>query len=220
MIISKTLRKSFVFLVLGAAVLILPGFAFSQEKEKGDGRTEYQSLRYGPDDELIGYGVHEYDESGRKISTGWYEPPKGNVGTTRFEYDETGRLIRESMYDRTGRTLLGYTDYIYSGDEKRETRSYTSKGVLLSSLRYDYDERGRLIRETGYGGEEEIREIVLHEYGDERMIAKSSVYGPEGKNLVSYAEYEYDGEGNRTKMTVYAPDGRVYWYVRHLWGEP
>jgi hypothetical protein len=222
MIYSKFFRMMPAAFLFAALILFNPSNAWGEEPgtDEGERRIEYQSLRYGPDDELLGYGMHQYDEVGRKISTGWYEPAKGNVGTTRYEYDKDGRLFRESMYDRTGSMLLGYTDYTYAGKEKRETSSFTAKGVLLSSLTYDYDESGRVSRETGYGDDGEIREIILHEYDEEGNLAKSSVYGPKGNDLVSFALYEHDRKGNRTKMTVYAPDGSIYWYIRHLWRAP
>ena len=92
--------------MLAAAVLLAPSSVYSETQGEAKGITEYQSLRYGSEGELLGYGMHQYDEGGRKISTGWYEPAKGNVGNTRFEYDESGRLIRESLYDKTKSMLL------------------------------------------------------------------------------------------------------------------
>ncbi|MBQ7827480.1 MAG: hypothetical protein IJ386_04365 [Clostridia bacterium] len=79
---------------------------------------------------------------------------------------------------------------------------YNSIGLSKGCLMREYDELGRLTRETEYnlgGYEKEIAEFIYDTAGSGRLMIKR--LRNEAGTITSREEYEYEGESDKVHMT-------------------
>jgi len=111
----------------------------------------------------------------------------GNLsGYTEYEYDSNGKSTKNIQYGANG-NLSGYTEYEYDSNENTTKRkNYDANGNLSSEYKYD-DSNWNLTKSTSF---------------------------PNGQYSTSgYAsareEYEYDSNGNQTKVSLYVASGKL-----------
>jgi hypothetical protein len=101
--------------------------------------------RYG---ELLTSRVHEYDDTGKLISDSLYTADKSLQVKSLYEYDRQGRKKIWIVQDGDG-LEQARTEYLYgkqAGPEKIDM--FSPAGDLESSVEYDFDAEGRLVRES------------------------------------------------------------------------
>ncbi len=116
---------------------------------------------------------YEYDEYGRPIVQRYFSTMSKNMTVIRQEYNEKGNLIKQS--------------YQYSPQNIQETT-------------YEYDERGNLIRQNDpyLNGDGTYKLAAYDEKGNLTRIS----YYDFSENEPYFEEfYEYNEEGQRTKLT-------------------
>ena len=166
---------------------------------------------YDEDGNLIsestpGLGIKTYTyKDGRKISGTDY-----NGNKTTFVYDAYGNIsattdalghVTTCVYDATGK-VLSETD----ANQVTKTYAYdklgnkTTETIKDQTIRYSYDDAGRLVKLTNAAGDE-----TLYTYDVEGNLT-SITYPDKTKS-----NYVYDARGRVTKETD--PDGSVHTYV-------
>ena len=181
-----------------------------------------RSVYRSPDGKLLSKGTYQRDTRGfvtqesREILT-----PEGMFEKVvlAYQYDALGQLVKETRIDAdTGATLYSHR-YAYDAQNNR-TRKISTDGTIV---RYEYDEAGRLLRETAtrpalesnyrvfngfatYQNFEDFRnadaeaKIVDYTYDENGNLIREQL----GAQVVSY---EYDVEGRLTAIDT--PHGRT-----------
>lgn len=145
------------------------------------------------------------DGEGRVLYEERYEVMTDRVSDQKgYAYDESGNKILELVYTNRG---LIRTEYDYeAGDQPTEIRSFAYHGGLSHTMRFVYDEAGRVTAHTELNGEgiltSEQRSSYYADGSPRRLI--SVTYG-DGV-AVSATVTVYDETGAMT-VTVYNSDG-------------
>ncbi len=133
-----------------------------------------------------------------------------------FEFED-GRLIRQNNFvpadELTWESTLDY------GRDGR-VRSWTARdaeGRVKWRYEYSYDSQGRLEREVMRNGGEQIQEVVVYEYSEERLVEEVR-YGP-GNTVQWRKTYSYDEEENAHTWSVFYPDGTRLKQVQEVYDE-
>ena len=88
-----------------------------------------------------------------------------------------------------------------------EERAYDGRDQLLSQTTYEYDEKGRPVREMIYDQDDLVREL-RYTYDEEGHILTQEEIGPKGQ-ILRGEESIYDEQGNRTYYKVTEEKGKV-----------
>lgn len=125
-----------------------------------------------------------------------------------MKIDPDGKTISSSVYDGDG-TLLTKTTYEYNEHGKLISgNTYDHNKVLISIDNWEYDDNDRQVLWICYNADGSIYHKTVTEYfEDERFIAHSTIFNPDGSIMNNYS-LEYDGQ-ELVKKTYYNPDGTV-----------
>ena len=166
------------------------GSVEQQEKEEdGPGESDKEEKQYK---QMIRTG-YSYDNG---------IPERG--GQTVYDYDANGNVIRvehfdkngvttycnEYKYDENGRKIWEYTKH-YSGRDDDELTTYD----------YELDEAGRVIKQTTYDGEGNIKRWIERTYDASGREIVTKTYGSNGK-VYHWEEKEYDELGWQNKFIL------------------
>lgn len=142
--------------------------------------------------------VNEYDTSGNLI--------KEIINNNGFSGSHYGRYLLEQKFDAAG-NLIKWDEY-RDGSEQ-----------VTSSREYEYDEEGRIIKETyinyvDYDGnfyDEPLSNTSTYSYEEEYdelgNLIRFIMYNDDRDYVDHWTEYEYDETGNLIRETVYYGDG-------------
>lgn len=150
-----------------------------------------------------------YNESG--LMTEYREADQNGkeYAHIRYEYDEEDRLIKTERIEADGET------------SETVTRSYNQAGQILEIIYrpsenqhvsperevYEYDGKGRKIKEAMYGMDPEIFEYEIdYVYNEDGLMTDYYWHGAYGDSTEHY-HYEYDAAGHETKSTKEQADG-------------
>lgn len=131
-----------------------------------------------------------------------------NTATQSFEYDHLSRLVeaqgaqygtRSYQYDEIGNLLEKDGVFYTYGENGAGPHAVTS---LSSGVSFFYDANGNMIAKQIAGGD-----LYEYEYDVENRLIEVL------KNSSPISDYEYDGDGGRTKKTVYGGTTDVTRYV-------
>ncbi len=162
--------------------------------------------------ELAGRYKWKYDKDGNLVEEVWTMSP---AQERYYRFDEKGRKIEEGAREN-GEELYSYiTEYDEKGNVTRfgDTRyinTYNEDGKLIKVTErngqtetyetYEYDENGRLVRNTEYYYDGEMSSTKEYEYSDDgRCIKEYKSSAQEG----TYNVYELDEKGNCIKESSY-----------------
>ena len=159
------------------------------------------------------YSDFVYNEKGQLISKRWEEWDE----TYLYEYDEQGRLVKETEIDSDDDRMVYYytyydTPYAYfdtrygSGTSfgyglvKKMTRSATISFYdnAVWDYTYEFDDQGRVIRETSVFPTDYVRDEIWYEYNDQGLISRKVEH--------SYYDGPYDRESDYDSEYVYIYD--------------
>lgn len=134
--------------------------------------------------------------------------------SSEYEYNENGYIISETLYDTDGKKSR-YRAYLGTGVENdstltEEIRYDALNGEETYHHKYEYDENGRLIKDTAIPGAS-----MTYEYDENGRVIRRSTILSDG-SLKKYYVIEYT-EGGR-KESEYSWEG-VLWSTTEYSGE-
>lgn len=167
-------------------------------------------------DEQMDFAPHAFDEDGTctVCTAGFYDTQEGTKEAKAF--DDHGALVLHIQYDADGNVL----------SDDRYAYEYDSSGVVKNQ-KYYIDrvlahEDVYLPRTDSQTGETYKAEsidyytgiyTVKSEFSEEGLLMLTTTYDANGKIFsIDRYEYEFDADGNRTKLSIYTNDtlNRVY----------
>lgn len=193
----------------------------AEENEYDESGNLIKSSSYDADRKFTSYSVYGYNESGKRIKISKYDG-----SGTLTEYTEIKRdgeyILSETVYDGDG-NKTEYTEYLENTSDyntySRKKRYEEYKNGKLAELE-EYNEDGGITKRTSYDGDgnktmytEYITLKVKHNgYEGTTTDTKTRETYNDGK-LEHRTEYEYDENGNRTKISEYDGDGKLIEYT-------
>ncbi|WP_028972710.1 hypothetical protein [Spirochaeta cellobiosiphila] len=130
-----------------------------------------------------------YDDKNRLIQSTYHHYPTNTVNYYKYEYPQPHKEICYS-YDEDD-TLLSYfvTEY---DDEDRiiKNSEFTASDLILNYLAYEYNDKGLKTTEA-FKTRRGLQYVIRFEYDQKGNLIKESTYD-EGSTLESYSLYYYD----------------------------
>lgn len=156
--------------------------------------------------------VKEPIESSNVKKTVYYRDD-GTI-SSEYEYNENGYIISETLYDTNGKKSR-YRAYLGTGVENdstltEEIRYDALNGEETYHHKYEYDENGRLIKDTAIPGAS-----MTYEYDENGRVIRRSTILSDG-SLKDYYIIEYTAVGR--KESRYSWEG-VLWRTTEYSGE-
>lgn len=192
-----------------------------EEREYDESGNLIKSSSYDADRKFTGYSVYGYNESGKRIKISKYDGSGTLTGYTEIKRNGD-YILSETVYDGDG-NKTEYTEYLENTSDyatySRKKRYEKYENGKLAELK-EYNEDGRMTKRTSYDGEgnkklyEEYVALKVKHNGYEGIstnIKTRETYN-DGK-LEHRTEYEYDENGNRTKISEYDGDGKLTEYT-------
>ena len=193
----------------------------AEENEYDENGNLIKSSSYDADRKFTSYSVYGYNESGKRIKISEYDGDDKLTGYTEIKRD--GKyVLSETVYDADG-NKTEYTEYLENTPDyntySRTKRYEKYENGKLAELR-EYNEDGRMTKLISYDGEgnkklyEEYVTLKVKHNGYEGISAviKTRETYNDGK-LEHRTEYEYDENGNRTKISEYDGEGKLIEYA-------
>lgn len=122
-----------------------------------------------------------------------------------------GKAQSETRFASDGSVLYNIS-YAYTDEGLLlEIRAADSSGALKWAYRFDYDDGGRLSRETSISflnGEERIEGEVLFSYSEEGLLAKRETFSANGALTLSET-FAYDSAGRVSEKSSHYADGTL-----------
>jgi len=185
------------------------GYGRQQETRVTQNGTQLSSTKYEYDTmnrltRVVGHDgtavVYTYDANGnRKTAT------FANGQVITYTYDECNRLSLQKVVDRNGTVIAQYQYTLGAGGERTKVTETGACGSVEAA--YDYDNAGRLIKETIQKGEETT--TYKYDYDDvgnrieKRENSKITKYTYNSRNQLitektgtQVVTYSYDANGN------------------------
>lgn len=192
-----------------------------EEKEYDESGNLIKSSSYDADRKFTGYSVYGYNESGKRIKISKYDGSGTLTGYTEIKRNGD-YILSETVYDGDG-NKTEYTEYLENTSDyntySRKKRYEKYENGKLAELK-EYNEDGRMTKRTSYDGEgnkklyEEYVALKVKHNGYEGIstnIKTRETYN-DGK-LEHRTEYEFDENGNRTKISEYDGEGKLTEYT-------
>ena len=192
-----------------------------EEMEYDESGNLIKSSSYDADRKFTGYSVYGYNESGKRIKISEYDGDDKLTGYTEIKRNGD-YILSETVYDGDG-NKTEYTEYLENTSDyntySRKKRYEEYKNGKLAELK-EYNEDGRITKQISYDGEgnkteytEYITFKVKHNgYEGTTTVTKTREIYNDGK-LEHRTEYEYDENGNRTKISEYDGEGKLTEYT-------
>lgn len=193
----------------------------AEENEYDENGNLIKSSSYDADRKFTSYSVYGYNESGKRIKISEYDGDDKLTGYTEIKRD--GKyVLSETVYDADG-NKTEYTEYLENTPDyntySRTKRYEKYENGKLAELR-EYNEDGKMTKLISYDGEgnkklyEEYVTLKVKHNGYEGISAviKTHETYNDGK-LEHRTEYEYDENGNRTKISEYDGEGKLIEYT-------
>ena len=192
-----------------------------EEMEYDESGNLIKSSSYDADRKFTGYSVYGYNESGKRIKISEYDGDDKLTGYTEIKRNGD-YILSETVYDGDG-NKTEYTEYLENTSDyntySRKKRYEEYKNGKLAELE-EYNEDGRITKQISYDGEgnkTEYTEYITfkvkhngHE-GTTTVTKTREIYN--NAKLESRTEYEYDENGNRTKISEYDGEGKLTEYT-------
>ena len=155
------------------------------------------------DGEIVGtssYGLYEYNTDGQLVKKSHYNAnlyaPTGflNLRTYTYTYGSNGKIERETInYPQIGSSE--YFLYFYEADRLVRIEKYDRVGELEIYIIHEYDNVGKLIKETTCGKDDQQYSYTQHFYTN-GLNTESKVYGAKDMVLVREIYRTYDSGNN------------------------
>lgn len=127
-------------------------------------------------------------------------------------YDKNTETVDEHdsefLYVKGSITLNGNGNidsyYVVSGN------AYGNAGEMLNFVRVEYDESGKIVRQTHYTQDNTALGYINYKYDDQNRLLHTEEF-LEANELVRYTNIDYNGDLWRT--TTYSSDGSIEYYT-------
>ncbi len=144
-----------------------------------------KQTNYEKDGSVLDYTVYEYDDNSNKIKDVWYLNDSSQ--TSIYEYDND-KLIKVSIYDANG-AFARYVLYTYKDDLVEKTCFYNAQDTLTYEVNFEYDKKGRKIKETiTIDSGNDI--VITSEYDSKGNVIKETCVNGSGEEIY-IATYTY-----------------------------
>lgn len=148
---------------------------------------------------------YKYDDNGNKIEMISYDENGELISKWIYKYDENGNEI-EAIHHGTEFGVpftVKYTSMYDENGNRIERILCNTNGKLIRRWTYEYDEKGRKIKENYFDLLSEVKTKTTTIYENENKI-EEIIYDSNGelKNKYIY-EYKYDKKGNETEEIKY-----------------
>ena len=158
-------------------------------------------VRYDADGEFESKELLSYDDQSRLVERKIESPSEGNKRFA-FTYSEKGLITREEEFDAAG-SLVSKLEYEYDMQDREVSLAKWNKdGKVVSMLRSEYNELGRLVRRVSKGF---YTRITMYEYDELGRLLEEALSDENGF-VISRNRMEYDEHGNVLEETVYETD--------------
>lgn len=197
--------------------------------------TEKTSYIYDPQNKSSVIGEEHYSEDGKlkyKINKSYADTEKKQLCEERYvddkdnvqkvvEYDINGKITRVEEYENSKPIIeREYKDGVATGIYTK--REFTDSGK--EALRVTYNKDNKVIKKVQqqyekFGNEEKV--VLYYETdGNDKQISKTvynfdqkgnptKVVFYDAEGMTGYVEYEYNSQGNATRMNQYGKDSKL-----------
>ena len=146
----------------------------------------------------------KYDAKGNKVEVLDFNTIDGSEIRHYFKYNEMGKPIEENEY--AGENTKKYKRTINNYDEQGnliEIKQYNENGVQIYEGRFD--RYGNHLADIAYNEDGSLHDKITAEYrydskGNE---IEETLHYTDGSGATSISKYEYDGQNNWVKKTVF-----------------
>jgi hypothetical protein len=213
------------------SVVTAKGFLSSRTAFNNDGRI-IEMINYKNDTAVLNVSTYSYNSDGQRIEFIKYKGRKSSIlfkQTTQYnaakqKISETGfngedNFMNQYIYDGTGKQMeiRYFTNkklderriLTYKGNET-EMQVKDASGNLLSSVKTERDNKGRVTEESRMDKNQQLMEHILFTYDDrDNLITEEKKYS--AKPTVK-TEYVYDKSGKL--LEIYSLEGDVPRYLK------
>ena len=174
---------------------------------------------------------YEYDTSGRCTKVTNYIVSWSNDIVSdhyhEYVYDAFGNMISDTDYFADGNKYYWF-DFEYDAKGLMTKKIYNfhvnvnngnpfGNNYSSSKYIYEYDENGRLTKESHYDSYDKLDDWSEKVYDLAGNVIKDSYYDGDG-SLERYSTFEYDKQGNLLKETFYDGDGKLSSSLKNEYG--
>jgi len=171
--------------------------------EKGRLVKETSDSSMGEEVNSSFWNVYIYNDDGQMIEEQWWDNYEGkDAMSTRitYEYDDQGKCIIEhreefcieddgSRDKENTLRLVQDVKYIYKSGKLVQENVYDELGELRSSTKYEYDDKGRMVKETE-GMYDNSNPYIVYEYDDQGLLISKTQY--RAKDITFETQEEVD----------------------------
>ena len=153
----------------------------------------------------------EFYESGGKIEEVYFH--RNSDAIRKITYYDDGR----SKYSTETSSKSGYRyeHFYYYDDEKQFTHSEDFKdGVMSSKTVLQYDDRGNIIEQIRYNGNNEVESRHVDIYNEKNQKIEDRAFDKNGK-MTTGSKYSYDERGNKNEYIFLDGEGKVWRTSKH-----
>ena len=174
---------------------------------------------YNADGYLISREI--YDEAGRTVEYTTFNPSGDPSTSTKYNYlsgDKANTYVFE-IYEYEKGALKQLVTRLYNGDDLLLSVLVTDgNGERVESFTYEYDDSGRMIKESRANEKNVLSNVTEYEYGEDGYVSRTTYKTGSGK-VGSYTEYERDANGKVLKDNNYDAEGNMTSYVEYVYDE-
>lgn len=153
---------------------------------------------------LASYSEAELDSKGNAVKWNLFKADGSPNGFVENEYDANGNLTKSTDYSKEGTKT--YCSWYTSSEIAYRSEGYNKNGDVTYSHEYEYNTEGICLKEK-YHGSYPGAFLEETEFNEKGFITKKTEL--DGKDVKSYATYDFDDQGRLIKETRYHFDDKV-----------
>ena len=172
-------------------------YTYTWEYDEAGNLVTYKMV-YNNDNSFNTITEYKYDERGNLLDEYcrvYPEEENGFLGRITYEYDANNRVIKKMESYSEGEIYQWETyEYDAAGNQVRTLIGYNTQSEASIEQKFEYDDRGNLIKHTNIQ-RGELAWYIVYEYDEEGRVLKKLEYNEKDELGKSYL-YEYDKWGN------------------------
>jgi hypothetical protein len=123
-----------------------------------------------------------------------------------WEYDYIGRLVKYESYNDDSGELKSASKFEYNDKGKIvKESSYDKDGKLNNISKFEYNDKGQVAKRSSYDIDGKLKSVIKSEYNDKGKVIKQSSYDSDGEPTI-VVTYKYNDNGNMTTMSYFNYD--------------
>lgn len=175
--------------------------------------------KYYRDGAVMQQVSYQYGVSGKPVACTTIAPEETVKKQWVYDNDGSLQVVKEAVFDKMSEDEPNYkrsTVYVYEAEECRQKKETVSdkEGKVLEAItyKYDYNGRGRKVRERVYIGDERLVSETHWEYNQQGQIKYMAYYivNEGGSKILSYQKkYRYNRDGLTLQETTGNAKGTI-----------